>query len=163
MARQLRLRDMGGLIVVDFIDMKESRHKADVTKTLKKHLKSDKAKTKVGGITKFGLLEMSRQRIRHSITFGSHEPCPHCNGRGQVPCVETQGLAFLRQLNLRALKPDVEQVIGIVPIQVADYLLNKKREELIELEKKRNVVISLKNDPEMISGQSRIDVIGKSQ
>ena len=162
-ARQLRLRDMGGLIVVDFIDMRERRHKAEITKTLKKHLKADKAKTKVGGITKFGLLEMSRQRIRHSITFGSHEPCRHCNGRGQVPSVETQGLAFLRQLNLKALKPDVIQVTGVVPVSVAGYLLNKKREELTDLEKKRKVIISIEGDPAMICGQSRIDIVTRSQ
>ncbi len=93
-ARQLRLRDMGGLIVVDFIDMKERRHKADITKCLKKNLKADKAKNKVGGITTFGLLEMSRQRIRHSITYGSYETCLHCNGRGQIPSVETQGWRY---------------------------------------------------------------------
>ncbi len=161
-ARQLRLRDMGGLIVVDYIDMKERRHKAEITKTLKKHLKADKAKTKVGGITKFGLLEMSRQRIRHSITFGSHEPCKYCNGRGQVPSVETQGLAFLRQLNLRALKPDIIQVSGTVPPEVASYLLNKKREELSEIEKKRKVTISLEGDPNMVSGQSHIDIVTRS-
>ncbi len=161
-ARQLRLRDMGGLIVVDYIDMKERRHKAEITKTLKKHLKADKAKTKVGGITKFGLLEMSRQRIRHSITFGSHEPCKYCNGRGQVPSVETQGLAFLRQLNLRALKPDIIQVNGTVPPEVASYLLNKKREELSDIEKKRKVTISLEGDPNMVSGQSHIDIVTRS-
>ena len=125
-ARQLRLRDMGGLIVVDFIDMKERRHKADITKTLKKHLKADKAKTKVGGITAFGLLEMSRQRIRHSITFGSYETCKHCNGRGQTPSVETQGLAFLRQLNIKTLKDGVNQVNAHLPREVAYYILNKK-------------------------------------
>jgi len=155
-ARQLRLRDLGGLIVVDFIDMKERRHKADITKTLKKHLKSDKAKTKVGGITKFGLLEMSRQRIRYSITYGSYEPCQHCHGRGQIPSVETQGLAFLRKLNLKALKSDVNSVTGIVPKNVAEYILNKKREELIEIESKRKVSITIKSDPEMVSGQSNI-------
>ena len=158
-ARQLRLRDMGGLIVVDFIDMKERRHKAEITKSLKKHLKSDKAKTKVGGITKFGLLEMSRQRIRHSITFGSHEPCKYCNGRGQVPSVETQGLAFLRQLNLKTLKPDIVQVNGYLPNSVATYLLNKKRAELSEIEQKRKVTITLEGDSKMTSGQSQIDII----
>ncbi|MCK5836986.1 MAG: Rne/Rng family ribonuclease [Desulfobacula sp.] len=157
-ARQLRLRDMGGLIVVDFIDMRMSGHKADITKTLKKHLKSDKAKTKVGGITKFGLLEMSRQRIRHSITFGSHETCPHCKGRGQIPSVETQGLAFLRQLNLKTLKPEVKEATGIVPHEVAGYLLNKKREELTEIESKRKVSITIEGDPHMISGENKIMV-----
>ncbi len=155
-ARQLRLRDMGGLIVVDFIDMKERRHKADITKNLKKYLKSDKAKTKVGGITTFGLLEMSRQRIRHSITFGSYETCRYCNGRGQTPSVETQGLAILRQLNLKTLKTENKQVQALVPREVAYYILNKKREELIEIETKRNVSINIEIDPELVSGQSRI-------
>lgn len=155
-ARQLRLRDMGGLIVVDFIDMKERRHKAEITKTLKKHLKIDKAKTKVGGITTFGLLEMSRQRIRHSITYGSYEPCKHCNGRGMTPSVETQGMAFLRQLNLKTLKSGISQVDCSLPRETAYYILNKKREEIIDIESKRKVSISIEIDPEMVSGQSQI-------
>ncbi|MBU8911336.1 MAG: Rne/Rng family ribonuclease [Desulfobacterales bacterium] len=158
-ARQLRLRDMGGLIVVDFIDMKDRRHKAEITKTLKKHLKSDKAKTKVGGITKFGLLEMSRQRIRHSITFGSYEACRYCNGRGQIPSVETQGLAFLRRLNLKTLKAEVTEATGFVPTVVASYLLNKKRDELTEIESKKKVSITIEGDPNMVSGESNIVVI----
>ncbi len=162
-ARQLRLRDMGGLIVVDYIDMRERRHKSEITKTLKKHLKIDKAKTKVGGITTFGLLEMSRQKIRHAITFGSHETCKHCNGRGQTPSVETQGVAFLRQLNLRTIKADVIEVTGIVPNDVAVYLLNKKREELLQIELKRDVLISIEADPAMISGDNKIIVNTKPQ
>ncbi|MCD4719853.1 MAG: Rne/Rng family ribonuclease [Desulfobacula sp.] len=158
-ARQLRLRDMGGLIVIDYIDMKERRHKAEITKTLKKHLKSDKAKTKVGGITKFGLLEMTRQRIRYSITFGSHETCRYCNGRGQIPSVETQGLAFLRQLNLKTLKPEIKEATGLVPSEVASYLLNKKRDELTEIEFKKKVAITIEGDPKMVSGESRIVII----
>ena len=157
-ARQLRLRDMGGLIVVDFIDMKERRHKADITKSLKKHLKIDKAKTKVGGVTSFGLLEMSRQRIRHSITYGSYESCRHCGGRGMTQSVETQGMAFLRQLNLKSLKTEVKQVNCLVPREVAYYLLNKKREELMDLESKRNISIFIEIDPEMVSGESRINI-----
>jgi ribonuclease E len=162
-ARQLRLRDMGGLIVVDFIDMKERRHKAEITKTLKKHLKSDKAKTKVGGITAFGLLEMSRQRIRHSITFGSHETCRHCNGRGQIPSVETQGLAFLRLLNLKTIKSEIQEAIGTVPVEVAAYLLNKKREELTDIETKRKISITIEGDPAMVSGESKISVSNHNQ
>jgi ribonuclease E len=162
-ARQLRLRDMGGLIVVDYIDMKERKHKAEITKTLKKHLKSDKAKTKVGGITTFGLLEMSRQRIRYSITFGSHEICRHCKGRGQIPSVETQGLAFLRQLNLRTIKSDISTVTGIVPHEVAGYLLNKKREELSTIESKRKVTITIEGDQNMVSGENRIDVFNNTK
>lgn len=158
-ARQLRLRDMGGLIVIDFIDMKEPRNKAEITKTLKQHLKTDKAKTMVGGISKFGLLEMSRQRIRHSITFGSYEACKSCNGRGQIPSVETQGLAFLRLLNLKTIKQDIKDVKGIVPVSVADYLLNKKREDLCEIEIKRDVKITIESDAQMIAGQNRIEII----
>lgn len=157
-ARQLRLRDMGGLIVVDFIDMRERRHKADITKTLKKHLKSDKAKNKVGGITQFGLLEMSRQKIRHAITFGSYETCRHCNGRGQTPAVETQGLAFLRQLNLRTVKAEVTDVTGYVPSEVASYLLNKKREELAQIEARRDVTITIEQDSKLVSGENKIIV-----
>ncbi len=153
-ARQLRLRDMGGLIVVDFIDMKERKHKAEITKALKKYLKSDKAKTKVGGITKFGLLEMTRQRIRHAITYGSYEACRHCKGRGQIPSVETQGLALLRQLNLKSLKPEIKEITGVVPKEVATYLLNKKREELIDIESKRKILITIEGDPDMVSGES---------
>jgi ribonuclease E len=143
--------------VVDFIDMKERKHKAEITKNLKKYLKTDKAKTKVGGITTFGLLEMSRQRIRHSITYGSYEPCRHCNGRGMTPSVETQGMAFLRQLNLKTIKPEVTLVNCRVPREVAYYLLNKKREELMEIETKREVSIFIEIDSEMVSGESRLD------
>ncbi len=153
-ARQLRLRDMGGLIVIDFIDMRERKHKAEITKALKKHLKSDKAKTKVGGITKFGLMEMSRQRIKHAITFGSYEECRYCKGRGQIPSVETQGLAILRQLNLKSLKPEIKEITEVVPKEVAIYLLNKKREELIEIESKRDVLITIEGDSSMVSGES---------
>lgn len=155
-ARQLRLRDMGGLIVVDFIDMRERRHKADITKCLKKNMKTDKAKNKVGGITTFGLLEMSRQRIRHSITFGSYETCRHCNGRGQIPSVETQGLAVLRQLNLKTLKAENKHFQVYLPREVAYYILNKKREDLLEIESKREVSIAIEIDPELVAGQSRI-------
>ena len=149
--------------MVDYIDMKERRHKAEITKTLKKHLKSDKAKTKVGGITAFGLLEMSRQRIRYSITFGSHETCRHCNGRGQIPSVETQGLAFLRQLNLRTIKAGIKEATGIVPNEVAGYLLNRKREELTDIETKRKVSITIEGDPNMVSGENKITVITNSK
>lgn len=155
-ARQLRLRDMGGLIVVDFIDMKERRHKAEITKTLKKHLKSDKAKTKVGGISRFGLLEMSRQRLRPAITFGSYETCRYCGGRGMVPSTEYLGLSFLRQLNLKTLKSDIKAVTCAVPRQVADYLLNKKRKEIMEIETKRKLTISIEGDEFMLPGENSI-------
>ncbi|MEA1967866.1 MAG: Rne/Rng family ribonuclease [Thermodesulfobacteriota bacterium] len=155
-ARQLRLRDMGGLIVVDFIDMKDKRHKAKITKTLKDHLKSDKAKTKVGGVSAFGLIEMSRQRIRPAITFGSYETCRQCKGLGMVPSIETLGLAFMRQLNLKTTRQEIKKVTGFVPKKVADYLLNRKREELMEIENRRELTITIETDQTMIRGENRI-------
>ena len=156
LARQLRLRDMGGLIVVDFIDMRDKKHKAEIPKVLKKYLKSDKAKTKVGGISKFGLLEMSRQRLRPAITFGSFQVCAHCKGRGMIPSIETSSLAFLRQLNLKTSKEEIKTVTCVIPEEVAHFILNKKRGELVELESKRKVSISIKGDPAMIRGESSI-------
>jgi len=155
-ARQLRLRDMGGLIVIDFIDMKEAKHKAEVTKTLKRFLKSDKAKTKVGGISVFGLLEMSRQKIRSAITFGSFEVCSHCKGRGLVPNTETLGHAFLRKLSLETIKADNTTVKALVPEKIAYYLLNKKREDIMNIEAKRNITLVIESDTSLALGESRI-------
>ena len=99
---------------------------------------------------------MSRQRIRHSITFGSYETCRHCNGRGQIPSVETQGLALLRQLNLKTLKAENKQFQVQLPREVAYYILNKKKEDLLEIETKREVSITIEIDPELVPGQNRI-------
>jgi len=156
-ARQLRLRDLGGLIVIDFIDMKERKHKADVTKTLKKHLKSDKAKTKVGGISGFGLVEMSRQRLRPSITFGSYKICTHCKGRGMIPSVENLGLAFLRQLNLKTIKGGISSLTAELPPEVTAHLLNKKRKEIHDIELKRGIDITINACNTMSWGDSRIN------
>ena len=155
-ARQLRLRDLGGLLVLDFIDMRDQKHKLDIEKALKNHLKIDKAKTKLGKISKFGLLEMSRQRIRPSIEFGSHEPCRFCKGKGVSPSAETMGLGFLRQLNLETLKEDITGVKGIVPSEVAFFLLNRKRREILDLEESRGFKVTIEGDPLMVPGDSRI-------
>lgn len=155
-ARQLRLRDLGGLIVLDFIDMKDQKHKRQVEQTLKKHLKKDKAKSSVGRISRFGLLEMSRQRLRPSIRFGSFESCRYCKGKGSVPSVETLGLKFLRELSLKSLKNDLTIIRGIVPREVANYLLNKKRKEIIDLENRRNLEVIIEANDGMLPGESDI-------
>ena len=155
-ARQLRLRDLGGLIVLDFIDMRDQKHKAEIEKALKNYLKIDKAKTKVGKISKFGLLEMSRQRIRPSIEFGSHVPCRFCKGKGVTPSAETLGLSFLRELHLETLKEDIVSVRGSVPPDVAVFLLNRKRREILELEESRGFKVIIDADPQMVPGDSRI-------
>ena len=155
-ARQLRLRDLGGLIVLDFIDMKGQKHKSELERTLKNHLKRDKAKTKVGKISKFGLMEMSRQRIRPSIEYSGFEACKYCHGKGMTPSPETLALAFLRKLSIETLKEECSNVTGIVPVEVADYILNNKRKEIINLELKRNLSITIKGDSTLFPGDSKI-------
>ncbi len=155
-ARQLRLRDLGGLVVIDFIDMRDSKHKLKVEKTIKIHVKGDKAKIKVGRISKFGLVEMSRQRLRPSIEFGGFESCTHCNGKGLIPSTETLVLGFLRELHLKTLQHEITRVKGVVPVKVADYLLNKKRKEILDLEVRRDLSITIEGDSVMIPGESKI-------
>jgi len=156
-ARQLRLRDLGGLVVLDMIDMKDRKHKAQVEQAMKLHVKVDKAKTKIGKISRFGLIEMSRQRIRPSIEFSSFETCKHCLGKGQVPSLETRGLGFLRELSTMTFKHEISSVKGIVPVDVAEYLLNKKRKELLELETSRGISINIIADSSMTYMKSKID------
>jgi ribonuclease E len=155
-ARQLRLRDLGGLIVIDFIDMKEPKHRSEVERRLRSVANADKAKTKVGKISRFGLLEMSRQRIRPSIEFGSYQPCRYCQGKGLIASTETLAVGFLRKLSLETLKPGISYVKGVVPVNVADYLLNKKRKEIAELEERRNLSVEIEGDQSMTPGDSQI-------
>lgn len=155
-ARQLRLRDLGGLIVIDFIDMKDLKHKQEVEKTLKAYVKADKARIKVGKISKFGLLEMSRQRIRPSIEYGGYLPCKHCQGKGLQPSAETLALSFLRKLHLETLKQGISSVKGIVPVSVAGYLLNNKRKEILDLEMRREIIIHIEGDASMLPRESKI-------
>jgi ribonuclease E len=154
--RQLRLRDLGGLIVIDFIDMKDQKHRLDVERVVKTHVKNDKARTKVGRISRFGLMEMSRQRIRPTIEFGSFEPCKFCLGKGVTPSTETLALRFIRKLRLETLENDISSAKGFVPVDVADYLLNKKRKEILDLELSRNINIAIEADRSMIPGESNI-------
>ena len=155
-ARQLQLRDMGGLIVIDFIDMRDNKHRSEVVKALKNHMKSDKARTRIGRITNFGLLEMSRQRLRPSIDYGRFETCRHCHGKGVIPSADTLGAEFLRSLNLETLTPNMTVAKCMLPMATAAYVLNKKRREIIELETRRGVQIIIEGDPDMIPGESHI-------
>jgi len=155
-ARQLRLRDLGGLVVIDFIDMRESKHKSEVERAVKNFVKTDKAKTKIGRISKFGLMEMSRQRLRPSIEYGSFETCRHCQGKGLVPSTETLVLGFLRQLRIETLKEKISSVKGVVPLEVADYILNKKRREILDLEERRGLSITIEGNSSVAPGKSKI-------
>ena len=154
--RQLRLRDLGGLIVMDFIDMMEAKNRAEVERVMKNFIKSDKARIKVGRISRFGLMQMSRQRIRPSIEFSSYTTCNNCQGKGLVPSIESLVLNLLRKLRLETLKSDITSVKGLVPVAVADYLLNKKRKELLDLEMRRNLKITIEGVVSMVPGDSQI-------
>ena len=129
-ARQLRLRDLGGLIVIDFIDMRDKKHMTEVEKTLKNALKADKARVTVGRISQFGMLEMSRQRIKPTLSEASYLECPHCEGRGKVKSVENMAISFLRKVHAAAAKGTAAEVRGSLPLEVAYYLLNRKKREL---------------------------------
>jgi ribonuclease E len=157
-ARQLKLRDLGGLIVIDFIDMKNPKNRAEVERTLRKHVRVDKAKANMGRISKFGLLEMSRQRLRPSIDFGSYVTCDHCHGKGQVASKETLGVRFLRKLRIETLKSDIKTVTCILPVDVADYVLNTKRKEILDIEARRQLSIRIAGDAHMHPGESKIEL-----
>lgn len=160
-ARQLRLRDLGGLIVIDFIDMKGTKNQNEVVKVLKTHLKRDKARTTVSRISKFGLLELSRQRIRPPIQYGTYYTCPTCQGRGQVRSVETLALMYLRKIWLGISKGTIAAVTGVLPLDVANYLLNRKREELARLEERHRVSIFLEGQPNIQPEEGKLEFIKK--
>jgi ribonuclease E len=155
-ARQLRLRDLGGLIVVDFIDMRDTKHRSQVERELRAFTKNDKARVRIGRISQFGLLEMSRQRLAPSIDFGNLVPCAFCRGKGWTPSTETLALRFLRRLKMETSKSGMQAVRGVAPKEVADYVLNKKRREINELEIRRNISIHIQGDVNMLPDECRI-------
>jgi ribonuclease E len=140
-ARQLRLRDLGGLIVIDFIDMKDKKHQKEVEQALKQSLKKDKARVTVGHLSKFGLLELSRQRLRPSAEVSAYIECPTCQGRGRVKRVDTQGLSLLRQISTHVAQNPIQEVKVAVPLEVGIFLLNKKRKDILDLEEHHNIKI----------------------
>ncbi len=127
-ARQLRIRDIGGLIVIDFIDMEEPKNQRAVEDRLRDAMKMDRARIQIGRLSRFGLLEMSRQRLRPSLSDSSHEVCPRCQGIGSIRTVESMALAILRLIGEEARKDRTSKVIAEVPVEVATYLINEKRE-----------------------------------
>ncbi len=156
-SRQLRLRDLGGLIVIDFIDMRDVKNKLKVEKSMRNCLKEDKARTKVGRISKFGLMEMSRQRIRQSLELERFEECENCMGKGLVMPVDAQVLGFLRKLRLKAsANNDIKVIKGVVPKKVAYYLLNRKRDDILNIEARHNLSINIEGDIRMVPGESNI-------
>jgi ribonuclease E len=135
-ARQLRIRDIGGLIVIDFIDMESTKNQRDVEDRLRDAMKADRARIQIGRLSRFGLLEMSRQRLRPSLSDSSHIVCPRCVGNGSIRSVESMALAVLRLIGEEIRKDRTSRVIAQVPVDVATYLINEKREWLRQLEDK---------------------------
>ncbi len=146
-ARQLRLRDMGGLIVIDFIDMRNIKHIQEIEKALRQSVKRDKARTQVARISQFGLLELSRQRLKPTILEGNYIHCPHCEGSGLVKSTVSLALAVLRRIRAEVTSETVATVKAIMPMDVANYLQNHKRKEISTLEEEYDLTIQLLGDP----------------
>jgi ribonuclease E len=142
-ARQMRLRDLGGLIVVDFIDMEESKNRRDVEQRLRDAMRSDRARVQFNPISKFGLLELSRQRLRPALSEGSHITCPRCNGTGHIRDTESSALQILRIIQEESMKENTVAVHVQVPVEVTSFLLNEKRTEITKIELKQRVTVLL--------------------
>ena len=150
-ARQVRLRDLAGLIVIDFIDMEERRNNAAVEKKLKDKLKTDRARIQVGRISGFGLLEMSRQRLRPGMIEATTQPCPHCHGTGLIRSDDNLALSILRQLEEEGTRRRSREVLLKAPVGIVNYLINHKREHIAQIEARYGMAVRLEADPFLIS------------
>ena len=159
LARQLRLRDLGGLIVVDFIDMRNKKHIREVERQVKVSMKRDKAKVDISKISRFGLMQISRQKMGAPIEKGSYLTCPHCQGRGVIRSVETQALYYLRRIQTGITRKKVGRVECRLPLDVAQYLLNKKRAELVELEHRNSARIDIIPCADMKPADHQLDFL----
>jgi ribonuclease E len=148
-ARQLRLRDLGGLIVIDFIDMNNAKNQRDVESRLKEALENDRARIQVGRISRFGLLEMSRQRLRLSLGESSQDICPRCEGRGTVRNIQSHSLAIVRLIEEEALKKKIAQIQVQLPVEMATYIINEKRNQLANIEKRHGVDVVVVANPHL--------------
>ena len=148
-ARQLRIRDLGGLIVIDFIDMGPQKHQRDVENRLREAVRQDRARVQIGKISRFGLLEMSRQRLRPSLGESSYLTCPRCSGIGTIRSVESLALAILRIIGEEARKERTAKVIAQLPVEVATYLLNEKRDWVQSLESRNEMQVVLIANPSL--------------
>jgi len=156
-ARQLRLRDLAGLIVIDFIDMEEHRNQAAVERRLKEALKNDRARIQVGRISAFGLLEMSRQRLRPSLVETSTQPCPHCGGTGFIRSTESTALYVLRSIEEEGMRRRSAEICVHVPTTVALYILNQKRDSLVQLEARYAIRVLVARDDALIPPAFRLE------
>ena len=160
-ARQLRLRDMGGLVVIDFIDMNSSRNQREVENRMRDALEPDRARVQVGRISRFGLLEMSRQRLRPSLGETSGIVCPRCSGQGSIRDVESLCLSIMRILQEEANKQKCQEVRATVPLALSSYLLNEKRAGLAEIEEQSETKVSIVPNPELQTPHYEITAVNQ--
>ena len=162
-ARQLRIRDLGGLVVIDFIDMQPARHQREVENRLREALKMDRARVQIGRISRFGLLEMSRQRLRPSLGESSQIVCPRCTGQGTIRGVESLSLSVLRIIEEEVMKDNTLRIVAHVPVDVGTYLLNEKRELLGELEARHKIAVMLIPSPSLETPSYDVQRIRKDE
>lgn len=162
-ARQLRLRDLGGLVVIDFIDMMANKNQRAVENRLRDALKMDRARVQVGRISRFGLLEMSRQRLRPSLGEATQKVCPQCNGYGTIRNIESLSLSLLRIAEEESLKEHTGRVIIQVPVEVSTYIFNEKRKDLIEIENRTGIEISFIANKTMLLPHYEVSRLRKSE
>jgi ribonuclease E len=156
-ARQLRLRDIAGLVVIDFIDMADPRNQRIVERKLREHLKADRARVQLGRISAFGLLELSRQRLRPSFQELSAQPCPTCHGSGAIRSVESAALQALRAIELEGMKGGTAALAVVLPTPVALYVLNQKRDRLTALEQRYQIKVDIQVDGGLVGGEYRME------
>ncbi|WP_029010357.1 Rne/Rng family ribonuclease [Azospirillum halopraeferens] len=162
-ARQLRLRDLAGLIVIDFIDMEESRNNAAVERRLKEAMKTDRARIQLGRISPFGLMELSRQRLRPSLLETNFERCPHCSGTGVIRSVESSSLHVLRAIEEEGIRKRSAEITVAVPTAIALYILNQKRNDLIRIEAKYGFRVQVQADDTLIAPELRLERVKARQ
>ncbi|MDQ7079908.1 MAG: Rne/Rng family ribonuclease [Paracoccaceae bacterium] len=156
-ARQLRLRDLAGLIVIDFIDMEDRRNNAAVEKRIKEKLKSDRARIQVGRISGFGLMEMSRQRLRPGMIEATTAPCPHCHGTGLTRSDDNLALSILRELEEEGVRQRTREILVTAPVGIANFILNQKRDHVAAIEKRYGMVVRVEASPLLISPDYTIE------
>jgi ribonuclease E len=161
-ARQLRLRDLGGLVVIDFIDMTPSRNQREVEERVRNALSMDRAKVQIGRISRFGLLEMSRQRLRPSLGESSQITCPRCLGQGTIRGIESLALSIIRLIEEHAMKENTAQVRAILPIDIATYLLNEKRQSITDIESRQQVTVLVVPNPHFMTPHYEVERIRTS-
>lgn len=158
-ARQMKLRDLGGLVVIDFIDMADQKHIQQVEKRLRDAVKNDRARIQMGRISQFGLMELSRQRLRPSIIEANMKSCPHCHGTGMVRSIESMALFVLRGIEAAGVAGKSSSIMVTVPADIDLYLLNQKRSKVLLIEQRYNMSVMIQRDPNLIAPNFKIDIL----